>query len=218
MRLYTSLLLVPVATALLYACGGTDTEHPPEDGAEDVILEGDVSDETFIALKSALDQGTPADEPTKAATLDEPLDGAKMLKSPAPAFKWHFGGATGRIDGAQRGRFAGLELSPLSRADRGSPIAPLRELLGPLRSASAHGEPFNGTATYLVFSVDTEPKLVRVLTGGTTYTPSEEEWSNMVNAGKPITLTLMSAAFEQDRVKQGGGPFKGSSVTFTVAP
>lgn len=97
-------------------------------------------------------------------------------------------------------------------------MRPLQELFGPIRTASAHGDPFNGTGTLLVFSTASDAKLVRVFTGVTTCTPTKEEWDKMAAAGKPITITLISAVFEQDRVVMNGGPFAGSISTFTVAP
>jgi hypothetical protein len=210
MHLRSFLLFVPVATALLYACG--DTGSNPADA--DVILEGDVTDETFVAMSSALDQTKPTSDPAKAATLDMPADGAALPRATPPVFTWHIGAATAQAERSQGPRWAGLELLPTPA----EAWTPLRELFGPIRAASAHGDPFNGTGTYLVFSTDTDPKLVRAFTGVTTYTPSQAAWGKMTGAGKQITLTLVSALFEQDRVVQGGGPFAGSIIKFTVAP
>jgi len=209
MHLRSLLLFVPVATALLYACG--DTGPDPADA--DVILEGGVTDETFVAMSSSLDQAKPTSDPAKAATLDMPVDGAVLPRATAPVFTWHIG-ATVQIERSPGRRWAGLGLLPAPA----EAWTPLRELFGPIRAASAHGTPFNGTGTYLVFSTDTDPKLVRAFTGVTTYTPSQAAWGKMTGAGKQITLTLVSALFEQDRVVQGGGPFAGSIIKFTVAP
>jgi hypothetical protein len=59
--------------------------------------------------------------------------------------------------------------------------------------------------------------LVRVLTSAMSYTPSQEPWDKLMSANKAVTLSLVTAIFEQDRVAQDGGPFGGSSITFTVA-
>jgi hypothetical protein len=97
-------------------------------------------------------------------------------------------------------------------------LKPLRDFFGPVRSAYAHGDPFTGTATYLVFSTDSDPKLLRVLTSEASYTPDAAAWDKLVAAGKPITLTLTGAEFETNRIAQDGGPYKGSSTQFTIAP
>ena len=215
MRFWQSLLLVPAATALLYACGHDDAESLPP-GDEDVLLEGNVTDETFLALRGALDQGAPADVPSQAATLDQFADGDTLPRASAPVFTWHFGAAASRGSAVRPFRWAGLRLAPERAATQAS--SAFREIFGPVRSAHAHGDPFNGNATYLVFSVDSDPKLVRVFTGATSYTPAQEAWDKMVAAGKPITLTLISAIFEDNRIVPDGGPFTGSTTQFTVAP
>ena len=235
MRVRPLLLLIPAATALLYACGGNDTQPAPDTVDADVVLEGDVTDETFVAMKSAIDQGHPVSSPAKSATIEEPPDGASVPRATAPMFMWHIGPQAGLAKKAQGQRLVGLDVDPKATSaalwrfeplrmegratrDIGSALRPLRELLGPIRSASAHGDPFNGTGTLLVFSTASDAKLVRVFTGVTTYTPTKEAWGKMTSAGEPITITLRSAVFEQDRVVMNGGPFTGSISTFTVAP
>jgi len=220
MRIYPFLLVVPLASIALYACG-TAAEPPPgsDAGPEadlDVVLEGDVSDETFVALKSALEQGAPKADPAKAATLVSPTNGAMLPSATVPTFTWTIGPMTGQRTPASSRRHAGLELLPLKPATE-SAWTPLRSLFGPIPSAHAHGDPFNGTGTFLVFSTDSDPKLVRAFTGVLTYTPSMDAWGKLTAAGKPITLTLVSAVFDQDRITQGGGPFAGSTIKFTVA-
>jgi hypothetical protein len=209
--------VVPALAALIYGCH--DDAEPAAVG--DVVLEGTVTDEAYDAMDVALGGGAPQDDASKAATLDAPADGASLPRATAPTFSWHFGaGMTeraplpGHID--QRWSFG-----PAYQSTKAAGIdwaAPLRMLLSPVCAAHAHGDPFNGTGTFLVFSTDTTPNLVRVFTSNTTYTPSAEAWGKMTSAGKPITLKLVSAIFESNRVAQDGGPFAGSSTTFTVAP
>jgi hypothetical protein len=215
-------------TALLYACDDDDHEHEPTSDIGDVVLEGAVTDETFVALESALDQGAPVDDVAQGGVLDAPLDGAELPRAPAALFRWHFGATAGRAPAAAAGRLAarqapspsGWGLSPAREALVAIEVfaAPLRELIGPIRSARAHGTAYTGTATYLRFSVDSDPKLVEVFTSNTSYTPAPDLWEKLTGAGKPITLSLVSAVFEENRVAQDGGPFAGSTVTLTVAP
>jgi hypothetical protein len=216
-------LLIPLASALLYAC---EHEVEPPAGYDDVILQGGMTDEALVALAGALDQAPPASMPARAPTLDSPADSAAIPRASGTTFAWHFGMSAS----APRGFDSGAVLpekaawwSPLLPAPQAArPIRllqkPLRELFGPVRSAYAHGEPFSGAATFLVFSTDSDPRVLRVLTSETSYAPDTAAWDKLAATGKPITLTLSAAEFENNRIIQGGGPFAGSSVTFTITP
>ncbi|MBK9263181.1 MAG: hypothetical protein IPM54_25675 [Polyangiaceae bacterium] len=202
--------LVPAFAALMYACD----DHGPTVEVGDVILEGTVTDEAYGALDVALGSGAPKDDPMRKATLDMPADGASLPRATPPVFTWHFGTA-----GTERAPLP--DFGPTQMFAQQNTVdwsAPLRMLLAPVRTAHAHGDPFNGTGTFLVFSTDSEPNLVRVFTSNTSYVPSADAWGKMTSAGKPITLKLVSAIFESNRVAQDGGPFEGSTTTFTVAP
>jgi hypothetical protein len=100
----------------------------------------------------------------------------------------------------------------------GSFLGPLAELVGPIRSAEAHGTPFSGTATWVVFSTAANSKLHRVFTSELSHTPLQAAWDTLMAAGAPITVTLVGAIFEDNRLAADGGPFEGSSTTFTIAP
>lgn len=223
-RALLSFLLIPVASAALYACGGgEETEQHEEHGSvpaeyADILMLGGVTDEALIELASVLGQGAPADVPTQAPTLDKPAEAEALPSTSPPVFTWHVGASASLAPQAapEPVRLAGLLPSPAPREPAFT--SPLRELFGPMRSAHAHGTPFTGTGTLLAFSVDSNPKLARVLTGDTSYVPSADVWEKLKAAGKPITLTLTSAIFEQNRVIQDGGPFAGSETTFTIAP
>lgn len=205
------LVLVPLAFALPYACSEHDEEAALPAGYDDVIYEGEVTDEALVSLVAALDQGAPSNTPSQAATLDTPAAGAALPKTPIPTFTWHTGMTT-RLAPKHTPRLLPTNVEP-SRL-----TGPLLELLGPERAAHAHGTPFTGTATWVVFSTDTDPKLARVLTSWATYTPSQAVWDKMVATGKPITVELVSALFADNRVATDGGPFQGSKTTFSIAP
>jgi hypothetical protein len=195
------LFLVPLATALLYACSEPVDEKP----AGDVIYEGALTDEALVSLESALEQGAPADVPSQRPTLDTPLAGM-LPKTPIPSFTWHVG--------------ATVSVPPtLLRIPATETVfSGLFDLFGPIRSAHAHGTPYTGPATYLVFSTPSNAKLVRVLTSNESYTPSQAVWDKMVTAAAPITLTLTQAVFQDNRIAQDGGPYKGTETTFTISP
>ena len=209
------LVLIPLVFAFPYACSSAHEEEevPLPAGYEDVIYGGEVTDEALISLVSALDQGAPTNTPSQAATLDMPADAAMLPKTPIPTFAWHFGTVTRN----EKHEKQAPGLLPTRLASHGF-VGPLLELIGPERSAFAHGTPYSGTATWLVFSTDTDPKLTRVLTSSVSYTPGQAVWDKMVAAGKPITVTLVSAIFADNRVATDGGPFQGSKTTFTITP
>jgi hypothetical protein len=235
-----SLLLVPLATVAIYAHGGcSDGEMPPPSsspaGYEDVLLEGGPTDETLVAFIQAFEAGPLDDVASQRAIFDWPADGEVLPKTPPTPFCWRFG-ATARLDAPARGASLdsawAAEVAPLrplpgaasyrSSTATTSAVAivagPLLQLFGPPRRAAAHGTPFSGVGTYVVFSVDGNPKLLRALTGDVQFQPQQAAWDEMAATGKPITVTLVSAIFEQNRVVQEGGPFVGSSITVTIAP
>jgi len=204
-------LLVPTACAAIYACDDHHDEVEVPAAYDDVIYEGTTTDEALVALVSAIDQKAPADVPSQAPTLDMPAAGA-LPKTPIPTFTWHVGAMAARTPVAPPVLFR-VE-APAARGF----FSPLAELVSPPRAAHAHGTPFTGTATWVVFSTDSDPKLARVLTSTTSYTPKQDVWDRMVAAKAPITLTLVGAVFSDNRVVMDGGPFQGSKTTFTITP
>jgi hypothetical protein len=212
------LLLIPVASVAIYACSDPDpAQSGLPSGYEDVLLEGLVTDEALVAFVQALEQGPPEDDPSQAATVDWPEDGAQLPRDMPSSFCWRFSGSAWLDRGAPIDRWAGLAPGPAA-SSASTLMSPLRELLGPPRRALAHGDPFSGIATYLVFSTSAEPRLLRALTGDDVFTPSKEAWDRMAATGEPITLRLVSAFFEQNRVTPDGGPFVGATMQFTIAP
>jgi hypothetical protein len=219
-----ALLLVPFSCAALYACSDDhETEPQPPSGYEDVVYEGTVTDEALTPFVSALEQGMLQDVASKAPTLDAPADAAQLPKSPIPTFTWHLGATASNRGMATDSRRAEVFLHPAgperrSAGAEASILGPLAELFGPVRSAEAHGTPFTGTATWVVFSTPTDTMLQRVFTSELTHTPSQAAWETMVAAAAPITVTLVGGIFESNRLAADGGPFRGSATTFTIAP
>jgi hypothetical protein len=216
-----SILLVPLASLAIYACGGSDADPPlpagPPPGYEDVLLEGLVTSEALQSLAQALAQGAPVDGPSMKAIVDWPSNGEELPAYPASSFCWFFG-EVARAGSPADARWAGVQpdaLIPAKTPD--STASPLRELLGPPRRAFADGQPYTGPATYLVFSTDAEPNLVRALTSRNAFIPSQEVWDTMAAAAAPITLTLATASFDQNRVTPYGAVVAGTKITFTIA-
>ncbi|MRG92737.1 hypothetical protein [Polyangium spumosum] len=201
-------LPIPLASLSLYACDHHDEANIPA-GYEDVVYGGAATDEALAALLTAVDQSPPADVPSQAPTLASPMAG-ELPASTIPTFSWAVGGTARRAP-------APPSLLPAERRDEPL-LAPLAALLGPVRAAHAHGTPFTGYATWLVVSTDADPKLARVFTSETSWTPSESIWARVTAAKAPITVELTGAQFVDNRIDMDGGPFQGSKTTFTIAP
>lgn len=210
------LFLLPLACAALYGCPQEETEPENEEYA-DVIYGGEATDEAMVALGSALDQKAPVEDAARAPVLDAPTE-TSLPRGTIPEFTWHFG--------ASASLHAPLPPAAAPQAPRGPELLrpasapawlhPLAELVGPPRAARAHGDPLNGTATFLVFSTSKDPKLVRVFTDQTTFTPGQETWDKLAAAGGEITLSLVAADFDNNRIADGGDPVQGTKLTFTI--
>jgi hypothetical protein len=54
----------------------------------------------------------------------------------------------------------------------------------------------------------------QVFTSEESYLPSDVQWRAFANLGQPLTLSVVSAAFEENRVSDG--PFLAGEVSFIV--
>lgn len=205
------LLLVPLACAAIYGCDHEDEEALSPELA-DVVVEGDTTDEALVALDSALDQKAPVDDPTRAPVLDMPT-GTMLPKTPIPMFTWHVGGTTRQSPND-------LHAPTLLRLPESPSTfrSALGEFFGPVKAAHAHGDPLVGPATFLVFSTATNPKLARVFTNLTSYTPAQAVWDKLVATNAEITVSLIGAEFDNNRIADGGGPVQGTKFVFTISP
>lgn len=208
------LLLLPMACVAIYGCEHEETVVGPE--LSDVLYEGDTTDEALVSLDSALDQKPPVTDATRAPTLDMPTL-AQLPKTPVPTFTWHTGMVTERSPGKTEALRQGLALIQWPEA-KSSFQTGFSEFFGPVKSAHAHGDPLVGPATFLVFSTASDAKLVRVFTTFTSYTPSQTVWDKMIAAKAEITLSLIGAEFDNNRIADSGGPFQGSKFVFTITP
>lgn len=215
MQLRSIVLFVPLATSLVYACSGEPEPPAVPPGYEDVVLEGSVSKATLTAFVGALEAGPPVVMPTRTPALFWPSDGEKLPLSPVTSFCWELGKTARRAPQEEEGaRWVGL--SPAPARSFAALASPLRELIGPPRAAHAAGEPWSGIATYVVFSTDTEPKLLRALTSELHFTPTEATWKQWAAMGKMIRVSLVAAGINQGQV-EGGVVVEGSSIAFGIS-
>lgn len=208
------LILLPMACAAIYGCDHDEVVVGEE--LADVLYEGLATDEALVALDSALDQKDPVADATRAPMLDMP-SAAQLPKASIPTFTWHTGMVTQFSPGQTDAYRNGLALIqwPESKSALHTGFS---EFFGPVKSAHAHGDPLVGPAAFLVFSTASDAKLVRVFTSLTSYTPSQTVWDKMIAANAEITLSLIGAEFDNNRIADSGGPFQGSKFVFTITP
>ena len=188
--------------------------------------------QALVAFVAALDQGAPQPDTTQAPLLTSPMAG-ELPATPVPTFSFQLGSSAsaatpGSVRVVLRSTPEHSEWAPLERGltalqllgtqARESPlVGPLAELLGPPRAAHAHGDPFNGYGYFMTVKSSADPKICRVFTGATSFTPSSEVWSKVSAAGE-VTVELVGAVFEDNRIPSGGGPFLGSTTALTITP
>lgn len=163
---------------------------------EGVVYEGLATDEALVILLGFEAQSVPEQN----VVLDNPASQMSLPAASPATFAWHVG------------EMANAWPPPLQEWP-----ATFAAMLGP-RVAHAHGAPVNGRGYFLVFSTPSSPKLLRVFTTDLTYTPDTTAWATLVSAGGPISLTVTNAIFEDNRIAQGGGPFAGSAMSFSITP
>jgi hypothetical protein len=210
-----TLILVPIACAAIYGCSHDD-EVPLAAELADVLFEGAATDEALVSLDSALDQKPAAEDPARAPVLDMPT-GMALPKASVSVFTWHTGGAVNRSPQDARTPVHAPSLFRLPESSSAIRSG-LAEFFGPVKTAHAHGDPLVGPATFLTFSTATNPKLLRVFTSLTSYTPAQSEWDKLVAAKAEITLSLIGAEFDNNRIADSGGPFQGTKYVFTISP
>lgn len=79
-----------------------------------------------------------------------------------------------------------------------------------------HGDPVNGRAFRLTFRGADGAVALEVFTLLESYTPTAEAWTDVAAATDPVSVELVSAIFENNRVSQDGGPFVGDTLSLTV--
>jgi hypothetical protein len=188
----------------------SDGESDPHDespitGLDDVIFVGRATDE---ALAHLLDR-TVEDSEAQRMVFDSPEASAVLSKDEPTAFTYRYA-----ITGKLEHRRAPEVYTPLPFRERA--LRDLRNLFGPIRDAHAHGTPFNGFGYFLELTDAGGASVLRIFTDETTYTADSLVWSALADASQPLTLTLVTAIFEENKVPAGGGPFVGGSVEFSV--
>jgi hypothetical protein len=185
--------------------GGSDQTNPL---VLDVVFEGGATDEAAVALL----QATLVSDPTSAANFTAPINMMVVPAASAPTFSWKIGVAAADRPPSDV-RFTLLE--PPSIPQKLATRA-LGALLSGVPSAYAHGTPVSGPAYFLNFSTATNPKLLRVFTTNMTYTPDATVFAKLKAAATTIHAVITNAQFDQNRIAQAGGPWKGNEITFTI--
>lgn len=207
------LATVGFGVGLFVGCGDSSSDGTGGAGPDisDVVFEGGTNDEALEALLAAVVK----DDAEKVPVVTWPLDGDEVPADEAPWFGWQPASELAQAPMQPSLLRYGHKLPLPSR----QPTV-VQQLLEPLfagvRPAHAHGEPISGPAYFAVISSESEPELVRVFTTAREYLPTEEVWEKIKAVNEPITVTVTAAEFDGNRIAQGGGPWKGSSITFTI--
>lgn len=183
----------------------------------DVVFVGEASDEALGAMLAATAATTP---PNLVANFTAPTNNAMVAASPAPKFTW-LRGAPATDARPMRDFSAPSEiLDPAGTHRRGfvdgAAGSLAKWLLSGVPEAHAHGVPMSGTGYFLLFTTTKNDKLLRVFTQATDYTPDAASLAKLTGAGEAIHAVILTADFDQNRIAQDGGPYKGSEIVFTI--
>jgi len=203
-----------VATASVYggACLSPDESEQPVDPAfADVVFEGDTSD---TALASLLEVA-PVRDVLRGPRMVSPSADSVLEAASVITFEWTPNGATAaRAPGAPRAPTP--LLNALAAPERQPSLAWLAALLGPEGEAHAARPAMLGPGYFLLFSTPESPRLLRVFTTHTRYTPDENAWAQLRTAGTWTKLIVVSAGFARDAMLPGTGPFQGDPIEFCI--
>lgn len=211
---------IALALSLGGACSKDDPKPVgPDPSLKDVIYEGTASEPALEKLLEA----TLVDDETFAATFTWPLDGDKGVPfEPPPRFCWQIAGAAASLEPVIEPDGDPL---PSPFVPRFVPRSPASKVTASLVHAwldgtrEAHAQTqasMSGIGYFLVFSSDSDEKLLRVFTTEHDYTPDADSLAKLRNAPQPIHAIVTNANFAQDRVAQGGGPYQGVKITFSM--
>jgi hypothetical protein len=196
----TTRVLLCASVALAIQGGACGTGAPaPDPALAGVVFVGGADEPALEQLVGA----TPATDASKGVVIDYPPTDTILDAATVVTFRWHAPAAAARVP-----------TFPFSPPAEGAPRW-LRDLLGPERAAHA-GDSMNGAGYYLIFATDTKPELLRVFTTLTSYTPDAAAWKTLSSAMVWTQLTIASAAFQDDQLVPGEGPFVGSPVLFCI--
>ncbi len=194
------------------ATTGTSSTPAPKPPSDIQLFES-----TTPAALLALLAATPINDPTRAASLTWTGDGEELPASPIFCFEWGLP-ALGSLSPSLPAEH------PHSGAFLGSasprPSEGWRALLGafgPPRQAHADTPTLSGMAYLMVLSTPTDDKLLRIFTTDKQYDPSTEQWDKVVAAQTKITIQILTATFDHDKIIPDGGPFASTPIQVTIA-
>lgn len=220
------ILAFTLASAAMYAgaClpGGDDAIDP---ALADVIFEGSATHPALADLLAVL----PTPDLARAPQITHPPTNSVLEAKSITTFEWDPTGPTAALDSPRAPLAPQLEpalspataLAPALLPTLAPPAPPaaltwLRDLVGPERSAHAAHAPMLGPGYFLLFSTPEKPRILRVFTTHTSYTPDETAWAQLRTAGAWTKLEVVSAGFARDGLLTGTGPFEGDPIEFCI--
>ena len=196
-----------VATLGVCACGSDDAsgEFQIDESIQDVVFLDGTTDEALLNLLSR----DAVDEDSKQVMLTEPTDDT-LSADTVPAFEWTY------AESASVDRSSSPPVDGRSNTSPRQLLEKVTRFLSPISVAHAHGTPFNGTAYFLEFSADEDSEpLLRVFVGRPSYPMAEDRWDALATESN-LSLSVLSADFDNNLLVTDGGPFLGGRFNFTV--
>jgi hypothetical protein len=221
MRKLTQLVLATaLASAAMYggACVAPDKLEDPTPDMSDVIFEGNANSSALVPLLAV----DPVADTARGPLIVNPPPDSVLSAASIVTFEWSPEGPT-----ALRGPLPSERARPASAppsllpaeitAARAAAPEWLAALLGSERAAAAAARlPLDGRGYLLLFTTAEIPRLLRVFTTHTSYTPDKTAWARLRTAGDWTTLTVISATFFKDRLAPAAGPYVGESIDFCI--
>jgi len=201
-RSYCATLSCLLAVLSLPACGDSrDAPDAPAPPATQYI--GAVTDEALARLLALpLEDATAGPWAISSPSADAALSGSEpiVLSVQRAATAEHVSKRPARPRLAQSRCFG----------------ARVSRFLQPIAVAHAHGLPFNGRAFYFVVNDAVAGTRVRIFADRTSVTLDSAKAAELRGAAQPLTLSVITAVFEQNEVASGAGPFALGSTRFFV--
>jgi hypothetical protein len=200
----TRLLRLSALVPALFVVACSSSEEAPADTGNpelgDVVYAGQANDEGLEILLAT----TAVDDPTQAAVMLDPADGATVSGATPAKLTWKVGAPTASTT------------VPVPRQSASTFWQQLGRALDPIGTAHAHGSPMNGRAYFLTVGTTADPKLLRLFTTDLSFTPDATAWQKLQASAAPLTVTIVNAIYEEGKIVADGGPFQGVPSSFTI--
>jgi hypothetical protein len=214
-----------LALSLITATSACSSDDSSESPYADVVFEAKTNDDALEAMLTA----PLLDDPAQAAYLLAPTEGATLSATAPLTLRWRVGPPSAQRDASsppQGSRLASTQAveahaSAVHAGALSRFVATFRSLAGELTlvgTAYAHGVPIDGRGYFLVIEDAARVPVYRVFSLGFEATVAATKRAELAAAPQPLRASVRTAVFASDAVAEGGGPWQGPTVAFTLTP